>query len=72
MASFDRADEPKEVKEKEGSSLEWGTTKALTGLNYTPDIIFDRGGDGKEPIVRVLGRGPLEVVDKVIEINSCL
>jgi len=33
-----------------------------------PDIIYDRGGWGKEPMVRVLGRNPVEVVHKVLTI----
>jgi hydroxymethylpyrimidine/phosphomethylpyrimidine kinase len=33
-----------------------------------PDIIFDRGGVGKEPMVRVLGHDPEEVVNKVLAI----
>ncbi len=66
LASFDRADEPPEVKEREGSSLEWGTGEALKGLDHTPDGIFDEGEKGKEPVIRILGRTPLEVVEKVL------
>jgi hydroxymethylpyrimidine/phosphomethylpyrimidine kinase len=33
-----------------------------------PDIIFDRGDVGKEPMIRVLGRNPEEVVDKVLKL----
>ena len=66
LASFDRAQEPPEIKEREGSSLEWGTGQALRGLDRTPDGIFDEGEKGKEPVIRILGRTPLEVVEKVI------
>lgn len=68
VASFDRREEPKEVKEREGSSLEWGTQNALQGLKEFPDLIYDEGDVGKEPMIRVLGRNPMEVVDKVIRI----
>jgi hydroxymethylpyrimidine/phosphomethylpyrimidine kinase len=30
-----------------------------------PDVIFDRGGVGKEPMIRVLGRDPEEVLGKI-------
>ncbi|OEU47024.1 MAG: bifunctional hydroxymethylpyrimidine kinase/phosphomethylpyrimidine kinase [Desulfobacterales bacterium S3730MH5] len=67
VGSFDRSDEPEAVKQQEGSSLEWGTEKALSKETEIPDIIFDRGDIGKEPMIRVLGRTPQEVVNKVIK-----
>ena len=72
VASFDRADEPRDVKLREGSSLEWGTTNALSRHKGIPDAVFDRGGDGKEPIVRILGRNPAEVADKVLRVSKAL
>jgi len=70
--SFDRTDEPEEIKRREGSSLEWGTDLVLSRRDAVPDVIFDRGDMGKEPMVRVLGRNPGEVVDKVIKIAGRL
>ena len=69
IASFDRAKEPKSVKQKEGSSLEWGTHKAITDCGYVPDIIYDLGGQGKEEMIRVLARDIGELVEKVLKIN---
>lgn len=60
IGSFDRAEEPESV-----SSMEWGTAQAITGCGHVPDVIFDRGGIGKEPMVRVLGRDPEEVLGKI-------
>lgn len=68
--NFDRSDEPEEVKAKEGSSLEWGTNSVLLKLDAIPDIIFDRGDIGKEPMIRVLGRTPNDVVEKVLNISK--
>lgn len=70
--SFSRADEPEEVKRREGSSLEWGTDYVLARRGSIPDVIFDRGDVGKEPMVRVLGRDPEEVVAKIIKIAGRL
>jgi hydroxymethylpyrimidine/phosphomethylpyrimidine kinase len=67
-ASFDRLREPQAVKEREGSTLEWGTRLALQGLETAPDIVYDRGDVGKEPMIRVLGTTPGEVVEKIIRI----
>jgi len=69
VRSFDRADEPQKIKQQEGSSLEWGTQEVLM-QGEIPDIIFDRGDVGKEPMVRVIGKNPDEVVKKVLKISK--
>jgi len=61
-------DEPGEVKFKEGSTLVWGVKRAIEGAGMVPDIIHDAGDIGKEPIIRVLGHDPLEVVDKALRL----
>jgi hydroxymethylpyrimidine kinase / phosphomethylpyrimidine kinase / thiamine-phosphate diphosphorylase len=68
VRSFDRADEPREVKEREGSSLEWGTQEVLK-MGEVPDVIYDRGEVGKEPMVRIIGKNPGDVVRKVLKIK---
>jgi hydroxymethylpyrimidine/phosphomethylpyrimidine kinase len=40
--------------------------QVLRKTRKSPDIIFDRGDVGKEPMIRVLGRDPEEVVKKVL------
>ncbi len=67
IRSFSRENEPKEIKSKEGSTLEWGTREVLTRYKIIPDIIFDKGGVGKEPMIRVLGKTPMEVVVKALK-----
>jgi hydroxymethylpyrimidine/phosphomethylpyrimidine kinase len=64
-AGFDRGREPKEVKEREGSTLEWGTGEAIREASEIPDLIFDRGEVGKEAMVRILGRDPDDVLRKL-------
>jgi hydroxymethylpyrimidine/phosphomethylpyrimidine kinase len=66
MKHFNRQDEPLPVKRKEGASLSWGVQRVLERTSRIPDIIFDRGDVGKEPMIRVLGRDPEEVVRKVL------
>jgi hydroxymethylpyrimidine kinase / phosphomethylpyrimidine kinase / thiamine-phosphate diphosphorylase len=65
VASFDRKDEPSDVKEREGSTLEWGTQRAIASFGRMPDVIFDRGEVGKEPVIRLLGKRPENVVEKL-------
>ena len=64
---FDRKREPKRIKDREGSSLEWGVSEVLRRVKRVPDFIFDEGGVGKEPMIRVLGRTPVEVVEKALK-----
>ncbi|ACV24269.1 thiamine-phosphate synthase family protein [Methanocaldococcus fervens] len=60
VSSFDRKEEPPNV-----STMEWGTKIACERFGGVPDIIYDKGGVGKEPMIRVLGRDAVEVVKKV-------
>jgi hydroxymethylpyrimidine/phosphomethylpyrimidine kinase len=68
IGHFDRRIEPKRVKEKEGSSLEWGVGEVLKKLKQVPDFIYDQGDVGKEPMIRVLGRTPMEVIQKILKL----
>jgi hydroxymethylpyrimidine/phosphomethylpyrimidine kinase len=65
VASFSRTDEPAEVKRREGSTLEWGTEHAFSGCTEPPDVVYDEGEIGKEPMIRLFGKTPDEVVDKL-------
>jgi hydroxymethylpyrimidine kinase/phosphomethylpyrimidine kinase len=69
VLGFDRREEPPEVTKAEGRSLAWGVKRVLTDAGEVPDVIYDEGGWGKEAMIRVLGRDPAEVVQKVIEIK---
>jgi hydroxymethylpyrimidine kinase/phosphomethylpyrimidine kinase len=68
IGHFNRKHEPKRVKEKEGSSLEWGVGGVLRKMKRVPDFIYDEGDVGKEPMIRVLGKNPLEVIQKILKI----
>ena len=68
VKGFKREDEPKRTKAKEGASLSWGVAKVLNGMKKIPDIIYDYGDVGKEAMIRVIGRTPLEVSEKIIQI----
>jgi len=70
VGHFDRRLEPKKVKKQEGSSLEWGVGEVLGKMKRVPDFIYDEGDVGKEPMIRVLGRTPMEVVQKILKVAS--
>lgn len=57
---FDRKNEPKATK----STMEWGTKQSIKDLGFVPDIIYDLGDVGKEPMIRILGKSPKDVLLK--------
>ncbi len=68
IAEFSRQEEPPEIKAQEGSTLSWGVTLVCRRLGRVPDFIADRGEVGKEPMIRILGKDPLEVVQKALRL----
>ena len=54
VSAFDRAAEPDEVKEREGSTMQWGARQAFEAADGTPVAVVDRGEVGKEAIVKLL------------------
>jgi hydroxymethylpyrimidine kinase/phosphomethylpyrimidine kinase len=71
-AGFDRAREPAEIARDEGRTVQWGVDEAVAGVGMVPEIIFDRGALGKEPMVRIFGRDAMEVVRKAVAISRRL
>lgn len=72
IAQFSRTNEPEESRNREGSSLIWGVTEAVRSIGLVPDLIYDLGDVGKEPVIRVLGKDPMEVVKKALRIGGLL
>jgi hydroxymethylpyrimidine/phosphomethylpyrimidine kinase len=48
--------------------MDWGV--AFCCKNGVPDIIFDRGAVGKEPMVRILAEKPADVVAIIGRIST--
>lgn len=63
ISSFERKDEPPGV-----GTMEWGVETATKKIGRVPDVIYDLGDVGKEPMIRILGKSAIDVVDKVIKI----
>ena len=72
VASFDRGAEPPEVKAREGSTLAWGVASVLKPGEPPPDLIYDRGEFGKEPMIRILGPTPMSVAEKALALKNAL
>lgn len=66
VSSFDRRLEPPEVKAMEGGTLVWGVEEAVKAVGRIPDVVYDLGEVGKEPMIRVLGNSAMDVVEKAL------
>ncbi len=65
ISSFDRAGEPERTH-----TMDWGTSDAIERQGSVPDIIYDKGGPGKEPMLRILGKDAKEVARIAIDISQ--
>ena len=65
ILSYDRANEPHQVKSKENSSISWGIKEAIKDTKVPPDVIFHRGDFGKEAMILIFGKNPADVIDKL-------
>jgi hydroxymethylpyrimidine/phosphomethylpyrimidine kinase len=62
LAMIDRRDEPGEVRNIEGSSMQWKAREAIRAAGgQVPKIICDAGGPGKEPVSTLVGNEPIGV-----------
>ncbi len=70
VSSFSRKLEPSPVKRKEGNTLEWGTEQTIKKFGSVPNIIYDTGEMGKEPMIRVLGSDPISLAKIILKIKG--
>ncbi|GIU71600.1 MAG: bifunctional hydroxymethylpyrimidine kinase/phosphomethylpyrimidine kinase [Candidatus Nitrosocaldaceae archaeon] len=70
IQSYDRSKEPKEFKDKEGMSIKWGIEQAFA--NDKPDMVYHKGDLGKEPMIIIFGKEPMDVINKIEKILSTL
>ncbi len=67
ISSFDRDKEPENV-----STMDWGTAEAIKKYGSVPKVIYDKGGAGKEPMIRLLGKDAVEVVKLAVKLAEKL
>jgi hydroxymethylpyrimidine/phosphomethylpyrimidine kinase len=68
---YDRREEPEEVRRVEGATIPWGVRTAIERAGgRVPDIIYDYGAHGKEPITKIFGKTATEVAEKMIKIGK--
>jgi len=63
ICSFDRMNEPPGSR-----TMDWGVEQCCT--DEVPDIIYDRGAVGKEPMIRIFGEDPGVVVHNILMLSQ--
>ena len=68
VQSYNRVEEPINIKNKENSSISWGIKNAIKNSKTAPDIVYHTGDLGKEPMILIFGKNPKDVIKKVSSI----
>lgn len=63
VSSYNRAQEPEDVKEVEGGTIPWGVETAIENAGTIPDVIYHKGAWGKEPMICLVGSDAVEVAE---------
>ena len=66
VAYYNRMEEPDESRSVEGKTISWGVEKAINSLGEVPDVIYHTGDWGKEAIITLIGRDPVEVAQMAV------
>lgn len=63
VCSFDREKEPPGMQ-----TMDWGVASCCR--EGVPDVIYDRGAVGKEPMIRVLAEDPVMVAQNILKLSN--
>ncbi len=73
LFEFIRETQPKSIQEKDHSTMQWLIKESIEKIGKIPDIIWDTGSIGKEPIIRVFGNNSKDIIEKLQKIiSACL
>ncbi|UCD01113.1 MAG: hypothetical protein JSV23_09550 [Promethearchaeota archaeon] len=63
-----REEQPEYVKEKEYLTMQWLINESIKKMGKIPDIIWDKGAIGKEPMMRLFGKNSNDIIRKLEQI----
>lgn len=72
VSYYDRAQEPEEIRKREGGTIPWGTEEAIRRIQRVPDVYYHAGDYGKEPMAVVLGKSAREVAKTALRIAEAM
>ena len=65
LREIKRENEPEKLKKKEFSTMQWLIKESIDKIGKIPDIIWDKGSIGKEPMVRVFATTSKDMIRKL-------
>ncbi|MFX0126398.1 MAG: thiamine-phosphate synthase family protein [Candidatus Hodarchaeota archaeon] len=63
-----REEQPEYVKQKEYLTMQWLINESIKKMGKIPDIIWDKGAIGKEPMMRLFGKNSNDIIRKLEQI----
>jgi hydroxymethylpyrimidine/phosphomethylpyrimidine kinase len=72
ISSYDRREEPPEIKAIDGQTTSWGAHQAIKAVGHVPHLIYHEGDWGKEPMIILFGHTADEVVQHAAHIAENL
>lgn len=67
-----RENQPEDVKKKEFSTMQWLIKENVKKKGKIPDIIWDKGSVGKEPMMRLFGKNSEDMIIKLTKIINLI
>lgn len=65
LHEFKRGSQPTEILSRENSTMQWLIRESIDHCSSVPDIIWDKGAVGKEPIMRLFAKNAEEMIGKL-------
>ena len=67
-----RENQPEKIKYKEFSTMQWLIKESVDKNGQIPDIIWDKGSIGKEPMMRLFGKNATDIIEKIKKIINTI
>ncbi|MBD3197011.1 MAG: hypothetical protein GF317_18300 [Candidatus Lokiarchaeota archaeon] len=65
IREISRSDQPKKIQNKDFSTMQWIIRKCIEDTGNIPDIIWDSGALGKEPMIRLFAKSSNKMISKL-------
>ena len=72
LIEFERETQPDNIEKKEDSTMQWLIRESFEKYKKIPDIIWDKGSIGKEPMMRLFAKNSEIMVKKLKEIMDVM
>ena len=72
LVEINRENQPKDVKTREFSTMQWLIKESIEKDGKIPDIIWDKGSIGKEPMLRLFGINSVDMIEKIEKIFNII